>query len=76
LTDQGFSGFLDDWILLVFSGFESNGILLSDVGFWFFFGFKFIHSSGQLFFGHWIRITYQSYLTIQTYNPTVASARE
>ena len=35
---QGLSGCLD--FFGFFQGFESNGILLSDVGFWFFFGFN------------------------------------
>jgi hypothetical protein len=69
-----FSGCLD------FVGFFKD---LNQTGFFFRtldFGFSldlssFILSDG-LFFGHWIRITYQSYLTIQTYNPTLTVARE
>ena len=48
---------------------------LSEIGFWFFFGF-FIHSFSGSSFGHWIGITYRSYLTIQTYYEAGMGARE
>jgi len=74
LIDQGFRAFLD---LNSFSDFQD----LLDVGFsglwtWFFVGF-FIHSFSGLSSDYWIsERLYQSYLTIQTYNPAAFTARE
>ena len=71
---RGFSGCLD--FLVFFKDLNQTGFFFRTLDFGFSLDLSSFILSGQLFFGHWIRITYQSYLTIQTYNPTVVSARE
>ena len=70
---QGFSGCLD---FLVFKDLNQTGFFFRTLDFGFSLDLSSFIRSGLAFFGHWIRITYRSYLTIQTYNRPVTSARE
>ena len=66
---QGFSGF---WFFFGFSGFLDVGF--SRTWIWFFVGFSFSSVFLRTIGFFWT--AYQSYLTIQTYNPKVFTARE
>ena len=70
---QGFSGCLDFWF---FKDLNQTGFFFRTFDFGFSLDLSSFIRSGLAFFGHWIRITYQSYLTIQTYNPTAFTTRE